>query len=122
MTDPISQAMVDAFAASYYDTFGGETHERYAPGGTVDARIRAALRAALAAEPDPDVPDENPDPELINLTGRSDERTSITINRAEYEQAKADDTLDHLLDVYLSDMDGETEVVEPDGTVVRPYS
>lgn len=32
-----------------------------------------------------------------------------------------DERVDYELDAYLSDMDGETFVIEPDGTVVNPY-
>jgi hypothetical protein len=45
----------------------------------------------------------------------------IQIDRAEYESAKADDMLDHLLDAWLSDVESETVIYEPDGTAVRPY-
>lgn len=45
----------------------------------------------------------------------------VVFDRDEYEQAKADDKLDHLVDVYVSDMDGESVVVEADGTEIRPF-
>jgi hypothetical protein len=59
--------------------------------------------------------------ETIILTAERTSSAEITVNRAEYEQAKADGTVDHLLDVYLSDMDGETTITEPDGTIYNPY-
>nr|WP_221374533.1 hypothetical protein [Actinoplanes polyasparticus] len=58
--------------------------------------------------------------ETITLEAERTSRTTITVNRAEYEQAKADNRVDHLLDVYLSDMDGETTITEPDGTIYDP--
>ena len=59
--------------------------------------------------------------ETITLIGRTYGKTTITVDRAEYEQAKADDTVDHLLDAYLSDMDETTTVTEPDGTTYDPH-
>lgn len=61
------------------------------------------------------------DDDTITLTAETISTTTITVNRAEYEQAKADDRVDHLLDVWLSDMDSETSVTEPDGTTYDPY-
>lgn len=60
--------------------------------------------------------------DTITLKGVTVGRCTITVSRAEYEQAKADDRVDHLLDTYLSDMDEETTVTEPDGTTYDPYS
>lgn len=57
----------------------------------------------------------------ITLRGFSVESTEIKISEARYREASADEMLDLELDVYLSDMDGETFVIEPDGTVVSPY-
>jgi hypothetical protein len=57
----------------------------------------------------------------IKVQGISIEHTEIEISEAVYRQAIADERLDHELDVYLSDMDGETFVIEPDGIVVDPY-
>lgn len=45
----------------------------------------------------------------------------VVFDRSEYEQAKADDKLDHLVDVYVSDMDGDSYVVEADGAIIRPF-
>lgn len=59
--------------------------------------------------------------DTITLVGRTYGRVTITVSRAEYEQAKADDTVDHLLDTRLSDMDEQTTVTEPDGTTYDPY-
>jgi hypothetical protein len=47
-------------------------------------------------------------------------RATATVDRARYEQSKADGTLDHLLDRYLSNMDETTTVTEPDGTTFDP--
>lgn len=59
--------------------------------------------------------------DTITLKATTIGTTTITISRAEYEQAKADDKVDHLLDAHLSDMDEETTVTEPDGTSYDPY-
>jgi hypothetical protein len=59
--------------------------------------------------------------DTITLIGRTYGKTTITVSRAEYEQAKADDKVDHLLDTWLSDMDDSTTVTEPDGTTYDPY-
>lgn len=59
--------------------------------------------------------------ETITLEAERTSSTTITINRAEYEQAKAENRVDHLLDVYLSDMESETTITEPDGTIYDPY-
>lgn len=58
----------------------------------------------------------------MKIIGFSIESTKIEIDDSAYEQAKRDDMLDHELDVHLSDMDGTTLVIEPDGTVISPYS
>jgi hypothetical protein len=42
---------------------------------------------------------------------------TFRVDRAEYEQALAADELDHLFDVYVSDMDEETTYTTPDGVV-----
>ncbi|MFI7073475.1 hypothetical protein [Micromonospora sediminicola] len=42
-------------------------------------------------------------------------------DRAEFEQAKADDEIDALIDMDASDIDGDSVVVEADGTEHRPY-
>jgi hypothetical protein len=42
-------------------------------------------------------------------------------DRAEYEQAKTDDELAELIDMHVSDMDGDSVVVEVDGTKHRPF-
>ncbi len=59
--------------------------------------------------------------DTITLIGRTYGEVKITVSRAEYEQAKADDAVDHLLDTRLSDMDESTTVTEPDGTTYDPY-
>jgi hypothetical protein len=40
---------------------------------------------------------------------------------AEYDQMKADDELSHLIDNDVSDMDGDSIVIEADGTEIRPF-
>jgi hypothetical protein len=59
--------------------------------------------------------------ETITLIGRTYGEVTIKVSRDEYEQAKADDKVDHLLDTWLSDMDETTTVTEPDGTTYDPY-
>lgn len=59
--------------------------------------------------------------EMIKVRGWSIETREIEIEKATYETAKRDDTLDQQLDVWLSDMSGETFVIEPDGTAINPY-
>ncbi|MFI5895653.1 hypothetical protein ACIA5D_36715 [Actinoplanes sp. NPDC051513] len=59
--------------------------------------------------------------DTITLYGESIARRKFTVSRTEYEQAKADDMVDHLLDAYLSDMSETTTVTEPDGTTYDPY-
>jgi hypothetical protein len=59
--------------------------------------------------------------ETITLEAERTSSTTITVNRAEYEQAKTEGRVDHLLDVYLSEMEGETTITEPDGTIYDPY-
>jgi hypothetical protein len=48
--------------------------------------------------------------------------TSIEVDRAEYEQAKADGEVDQFLDHELSDLDGTNIVIEPDGRSYDPIS
>jgi hypothetical protein len=85
-------------------------------------RWRFAIAEVLALLDAEDVPVENDDPTKINLIGRTSERRKITVDRDEYKWAKENDSVDLLLDAWLSKMDGETWVVEPDGTVVHPYA
>jgi hypothetical protein len=57
----------------------------------------------------------------ITLKLRRYAETTVILFRAEYEQAKADGQLADLLDPYLSDMEHESTVMEPDGTEINPY-
>lgn len=57
----------------------------------------------------------------MHIKAFSVKRAEFDLDGAVYRQAKADDRVDHEVDVYVSDMDGETVLVEPDGTVVNPY-
>lgn len=45
----------------------------------------------------------------------------IEVDRAEYEAAKAAGELDQWIDVYISDVETDGRIIEPDGTVVNPY-
>ncbi len=61
--------------------------------------------------------------EQITLKLESVDRRTVTVNRAKYEQAKADGTVDDFLDVYMSNLDNEASTVtEPDGTTYDPYA
>lgn len=61
--------------------------------------------------------------DTITLKLESVGRRTVTVDRAEYEQAKADGTVDRLLDVYLSNLNNEaSSVTEPDGTTYDPYA
>jgi len=42
---------------------------------------------------------------------------TFKVDRAEYEQALADDEVDDLFDVYVSDMDEEITYTTPDGRI-----
>lgn len=57
----------------------------------------------------------------IELKAFTIQNTTIKTSESAYRQAKDDERLDHEYDVDLSGMDGETVIVEPDGTVVDPY-
>lgn len=61
-------------------------------------------------------------PDKITLTLRVEGETTIEVDRAEYEQAKQAGKVDHYLDHDLSDLDGETTVIEPDGRTYHPGS
>ncbi len=113
----VTEEMVAAFkeAWHYEDTHG----QVGAPEG---ARTTKGLQAVLDLIERQEWPEAHADPSMINLRGVSEDSTVMTVSREEYEQAKREGMLDHMLDVYLSDMDGETYVIEPDGTVVRPYA
>lgn len=67
--------------------------------------------AEVAAAPD----------EEITLIIRIEGEMAITVNRAEYEAAKAAGQVDHFLDHDLSDFDGHNIVVEPDGRSYNPH-
>jgi uncharacterized protein YdbL (DUF1318 family) len=60
--------------------------------------------------------------EQITLKLESVDRRTVTVNRAEYEQAKAAGTVGDFLDVHMSNLDNEASTVtEPDGTTYDPY-
>lgn len=113
MSLEVTAEMEEAFIAAAYPS-----HER------VTASVSAGLATVLdlVERNRQELPVENSDPTKINLIGRTVEEALITVDRREYEEAKAEGTLDHLLDAHLSDMDGKTVVIEPDGTVVNPYA
>ena len=48
--------------------------------------------------------------ETVTLTIKQYGETTVTVNRAEYEQAKADGLVDHLLDHKISDMETDTTI------------
>lgn len=87
-------------------------------------QLRQALDAvdAYNAAHGEDDEDEQDDPgSVITLRAVEYGHRQIQVDRAEYEAAKADGMLDHLLNAWLSDVESETVVYEPDGTAVRPY-
>jgi hypothetical protein len=47
--------------------------------------------------------------------------TNIEVDADAYASAKADGKLDHLLDCDLSDMDTDTQLIEPGGARSNPY-
>jgi hypothetical protein len=47
--------------------------------------------------------------------------TNIEVDADAYASAKADGKLDHLLDCDLSDMDTDTQLIEPGGARINPY-
>jgi len=59
-----------------------------------------------------------PEPtEEIEIKATTVATRTFRVDRAEYEQALADDELDYLFDSYVSDMDEETTYTTPDGRV-----
>lgn len=59
--------------------------------------------------------------EKITLTLRVSGETTVQVDRDEYEEAKRSGEVDHFLDPYLSNLDGENTVIEPDGRVYDPF-
>lgn len=57
----------------------------------------------------------------IKIRAIKEGETEFEVDEQEYRDAKANGTLDHLLDAHLSDIDTETTLIEPDGTEVSPY-
>lgn len=75
-----------------------------------------------------DLPEETPVPataddgpitpdDEIEIKATTVGTRTFTVNRAEYEQALADDQVDDLFDVYVSDMDEQTTYTTPDGRI-----
>lgn len=61
--------------------------------------------------------------EQITLKLESVDRRTVTVNRAEYEQAKANGEVGDFLDVYMSNLDNEASTItEPDGSTYDPYA
>lgn len=56
--------------------------------------------------------------ETITLRLVVEGEDTVSVDRAEYEAAKKAGTVDQLLDAYISDVETETTVVEPDSTCV----
>lgn len=61
------------------------------------------------------------DDDKITLQAFEYGRTTITVDRVEYEAARAAGEVDQLLDARLSDIDTDTLLVEEDGTAYDPY-
>jgi hypothetical protein len=61
------------------------------------------------------------DPDTIDLVIRVHGERRITVDRAEYEAAKASGDVDDFLDVYLSNLDAANTVIEPDGRSYNPH-
>lgn len=59
--------------------------------------------------------------EEIKLKAFTIGSTTITTDEERYESAKCDRELDYEYDIELSNMGGETFIVEPDGTALWPY-
>lgn len=53
--------------------------------------------------------------DTITLKIEQHGETTVHVDRAEYEQAKADGVVDHLLDMHLSDIEHRTTITEPNG-------
>jgi uncharacterized protein YdbL (DUF1318 family) len=61
--------------------------------------------------------------DTITLRLESVSRRTVTVDRADYEQAKADGEVGEFLGVYMSSLDNElSSVTEPDGTTYEPYA
>lgn len=82
----------------------------------------SANRTVFLARSEPMTPLDQPgDPAKVAVRLVVGEVISDEIfNRAEFEAAKTDGELTDFLDVYVSDMDGDSYVVEADGTVTKP--
>lgn len=59
--------------------------------------------------------------DTIQLTFRRSAYRTVKVTRDDYLKAKEDGSLPWFLDPYLSDMDDDIIVVEPDGTMYNPY-
>jgi len=60
-------------------------------------------------------------PEMITLHAFTVERTTIDVAADKHAATVAADDVGNEYDHALSDMDGETVIVQPDGTVLNPY-
>ena len=58
--------------------------------------------------------------DTITLTIRVVGEATVTLDRANYDAAKAEGRLDRYLDRFMSDLDGESTVTEPDGRSYAP--
>jgi hypothetical protein len=87
----------------------------------VDADFRPGeyVKAYAAGWPPPQVAG---DPSKVRVGLVEYGYTTAVFDRAEYEQAKADGRLDHLIDCDVSDMETDTYLVDPDGTTFDPYA
>lgn len=59
--------------------------------------------------------------EAIELRAFTIERTTIKTTREEFDAAERDDDIANHYDAHLSDMDGETLMTTPGGSVINPY-
>lgn len=59
--------------------------------------------------------------DTVTLTIKRIGQTTVTVDRSRYEAAKAAGQLDQFLEPYVSDIDHDTTVMEPDGTPFDPY-
>jgi hypothetical protein len=57
----------------------------------------------------------------IELVLKTSGTSTVKVNRAEYEAAKADGSLPWFLDVHLSNVELDSTVTEPDGSTYNPY-
>ena len=67
-------------------------------------------------------PQPEPSGEMVTLRLVQYGETEIQVDAGLYAAAKADGKVDHLLDTWISDVETDTTVIEPDGTETNPYA